>query len=138
MNEPTVDKKTLARIRTLREKRQQLTALEPKDAMERILQDPQATALVHSFPEQDFYVLIHDIGPEDAGLGDVTHGGREDAHGRMLRRGAVGPHGRFTFPASVHGDLFCACVARLLRDRPRGVSQGIGGHQVGRGGGENG
>ena len=67
MNEPTVDKKTLARIRTLREKRQQLTALEPKDAMERILQDPQATALVHSFPEQDFYVLIHDIGPEDAG-----------------------------------------------------------------------
>jgi hypothetical protein len=34
--------------------------------MERILQDPQSLPLVHSFPEQDFYYLIHDIGPEDA------------------------------------------------------------------------
>ena len=42
-------------------------SLEPKEAMEYILQDPQPTALVHSFPEQDFYFLIHDIGPEDAG-----------------------------------------------------------------------
>jgi len=61
------DKKALARIRALRDKRQQLMALAPKDAMERILQDPQSLALVHSFPEQDFYFLIHDIGPEDAG-----------------------------------------------------------------------
>ena len=61
------DQKALERYRTLREKRQQLMALEPKDAMERILQDPQPIALVHSFPEQDFYSLIHDIGPEDAG-----------------------------------------------------------------------
>ena len=41
-------------------------ALEPKDALERILLDPQPLPLVHSFPEQDFYYLIHDIGPEDA------------------------------------------------------------------------
>jgi hypothetical protein len=61
------DIKALERIRTLREIRQQLMALAPKDAMERILQDPQSLALVHSFPEQDFYFLIHDIGPEDAG-----------------------------------------------------------------------
>jgi hypothetical protein len=61
------DLKTLERFRTLREIRQQLMALAPKDAMERILQDPQSLALVHSFPEQDFYFLIHDIGPEDAG-----------------------------------------------------------------------
>ncbi len=61
------DKKALERFRTLRKKRQQLMALEPKEAMQRILQDPQSLALVHSFPEQDFYFLIHDIGPEDAG-----------------------------------------------------------------------
>ncbi len=61
------DIKALERIRTLREIRQQLMALPPKDAMARILQDPQSLALVHSFPEQDFYFLIHDIGPEDAG-----------------------------------------------------------------------
>jgi len=45
--------------------RPQLMALDPKDAMERILQDPQPLPLVHSFPEQDLYFLIHDIGPED-------------------------------------------------------------------------
>ncbi|MBT8366307.1 MAG: hypothetical protein KJP23_16535 [Deltaproteobacteria bacterium] len=67
MTDDKPDKKALERIRALREKRQQLMALDPKDAMERILQDPQPLALVHSFPEQDFYFLIHDIGPEDAG-----------------------------------------------------------------------
>lgn len=61
------DKKALARVLALRDKRQQLMTLAPKEAMERILQDPQSIALVHSFPEQDFYFLIHDIGPEDAG-----------------------------------------------------------------------
>jgi len=61
------DKKALARIRTLRDKRQHLMSLAPKDAMERILQDSQSLPLVHSFPERDFYFLIHDIGPEDAG-----------------------------------------------------------------------
>ena len=59
------DKKALERLRTLQEKRQQLMALEPKDAMERILQDSQPLPLVHSFPEQDLYFLIHDIGPAD-------------------------------------------------------------------------
>jgi hypothetical protein len=57
----------IARMHALRDKRHQLMTLSAKDAMERILQDPQAVALVHSFPEQDFYYLIHDIGPEDAG-----------------------------------------------------------------------
>ncbi|CAB1062630.1 hypothetical protein D1BOALGB6SA_7410 [Olavius sp. associated proteobacterium Delta 1] len=66
MTDDKPDKKALARFRTLRERRQQLMALEPKDAMQRILLDPQPLALVHSFPEQDFYFLIHDIGPEDA------------------------------------------------------------------------
>jgi hypothetical protein len=34
--------------------------------MDRILEDPQPVALVHSFPEQDFYFLIHDIGVGDS------------------------------------------------------------------------
>ena len=67
MNEESIDIKALERFRTLRDKRRQLMALEPKETMERILQDSQSLALVHSFPEQDFYFLIHDIGPEDAG-----------------------------------------------------------------------
>ena len=62
-----VNDKAIERFRMLREKRRELLALEPQEAMDRILQDPQPSALVHSFPEQDLYFLIHDIGPEDAG-----------------------------------------------------------------------
>lgn len=62
-----VDDKAIERVRMLRQKRQELMALEPRAAMDRILQDSQPSALVHSFPEQDLYFLIHDIGPEDAG-----------------------------------------------------------------------
>jgi hypothetical protein len=56
----------LERIKQLQEKRQQILALPPQEALDRILQDPQQLPLVHSFPEQDLYFLIHDIGPEDA------------------------------------------------------------------------
>ena len=56
----------LERIKQLQEKRQQILALSPQEALDRILQDPQQLPLVHSFPEQDLYFLIHDIGPEDA------------------------------------------------------------------------
>ena len=60
------DKKAIKRFHSLQEKRRQLLALDPKEAMARILDDPQPVALVHSFPEQDFYFLIHEIGPDDA------------------------------------------------------------------------
>ncbi len=60
------DELAIERFRALREKRQYLLSLPAKSAMEQILQDPQPVALGHSFPEQDFYYLIHDIGPEDA------------------------------------------------------------------------
>jgi len=62
MYEEDVDKKALERFEKLREKRLQILALPPKKAMETILEDPQSVALVHSFAEQDFYFLIHDIG----------------------------------------------------------------------------
>jgi hypothetical protein len=66
MTDDKQDNKALERFHALREKREHLLALPPEEAMERILQDPQPVALVHSFPEQDFHFLIHDIGPEDA------------------------------------------------------------------------
>ncbi len=66
MNEETIDQKALERFEKLRLKRLQILALPPKKAMDRILEDPQPVALVHSFPEQDFYFLIHDIGVEDS------------------------------------------------------------------------
>ncbi len=66
MTNDKADKKALERFEELREKRLQIMALPPKKAMERILEDPQPAALVHSFPEQDFYFLIHDIGTGDS------------------------------------------------------------------------
>ena len=66
MTDDTIDKKTLAIRTQLQEKRQQILALSPQEALDRILQDPQQLPLIHSFPEQDLYFLIHDIGPEDA------------------------------------------------------------------------
>ncbi|MBW2450596.1 MAG: hypothetical protein JRE92_09245 [Deltaproteobacteria bacterium] len=66
MTDDKIDKKILERFEKLREKRRQILALPPKRAMETILEDPQPAALVHSFPEQDFYFLIHDIGVGDS------------------------------------------------------------------------
>ena len=60
------DQLALDRRKQLQEKRQQILALSPPEALDRILQDPQQLPLVHSLPEQDFYFLMHDIGPEDA------------------------------------------------------------------------
>ena len=66
MTAEKIDHKALELRKQLQEKRQQILALAPREALDRILQDPQQLPLVHSFPEQDLYFLIHDIGPEDA------------------------------------------------------------------------
>ncbi|MEE4262140.1 MAG: DUF6178 family protein [Desulfobacteraceae bacterium] len=66
MTDHELNKLALERFRNLQEKRQQILTLPPGKALDRILQDPQSLPLVHSFPEQDLYFLIHDIGPEDA------------------------------------------------------------------------
>lgn len=60
------DKTLVDRITALADRRREILALPPEQALERILSDPQAAALVHSFPETDLYLLIHDIGPEDS------------------------------------------------------------------------
>ncbi len=66
MTESLPDPQTLERIRQLQKTRNDLLALPPERAMERILADPHPVALVHSFPEADFYLLVQDLGPEDA------------------------------------------------------------------------
>ena len=66
MENDKADQKALERIEKLHAKRQQILALPPQEALDRILQDPQALPMVHSFPEQDLYFLIHDVGLQDA------------------------------------------------------------------------
>ncbi len=57
----------MTRIRQeLFRKRQAVLSLPPEKAMDRILEERQAAPLVHSFPEEDFYFLIHEIGADDA------------------------------------------------------------------------
>ena len=57
---------TLQRVQQLQEKRRKIMELPPAKALDRILNDRQPAALVHSFPEQDFYLLVNEIGPQDS------------------------------------------------------------------------
>ncbi len=66
MTDDLPDKTFVDRITALADRRREILALPPEQALERILSDPQPAALVHSFPETDLYLLIHDIGPEDS------------------------------------------------------------------------
>ncbi len=66
MTEETVNKQLIERKKQLKKKRTEILSLPPEKALDRILSDPRAVELVHSFPEQDLYFLIHDIGPEDS------------------------------------------------------------------------
>ena len=60
------NEKVLQRVLQLQEKRRKILELPPEKALDRILDDSQPAALVHSFPEQDFYLLVNEIGPEDS------------------------------------------------------------------------
>jgi hypothetical protein len=60
------DQRIPAKIKALRRQRLEVLALPAEQALERILTAEEPTALVHSFPEQDFYFLAHDIGPDDS------------------------------------------------------------------------
>jgi len=66
MIENLPDPQVVERARALQQKRREILSLPPDQALARILADPQPAALVHSFPESDFYFLVHDVGPEDA------------------------------------------------------------------------
>ncbi len=66
MSKKPQNSKTLQRVLQLQEKRRKILELAPVKALDRILDDPRPAALVHSFPEQDFYLLVNEIGPEDS------------------------------------------------------------------------
>ena len=66
MESPKPSAVVARRLEALYLKRKQVLAAPPQDALRQILADPMALALVRSFPEQDFYLLVKDIGPEDA------------------------------------------------------------------------
>ena len=59
-------KQIIERIKQFAEQRRELLSLPPETALDRILDAAAPVPLVHSFPEQDLYYLINDIGPEDA------------------------------------------------------------------------
>ena len=54
------------KLRALRRRRREILALPPAKALAAIIDSPEALPLVHSLPEQDFYFLVQEIGPEDA------------------------------------------------------------------------
>ncbi|MBW1727594.1 MAG: hypothetical protein JRJ62_08430 [Deltaproteobacteria bacterium] len=60
------NKKVIARIENLQNLRQKIVSMAPEKALNAILDSPQPAALIHSFPEEDFYFLIHEIGLEDS------------------------------------------------------------------------
>ena len=66
MDEKIDNNKIIARIEELARERKKIFSLSPEKALNAVLTSSQATALVHSFSEEDFYFLIHHIGIEDA------------------------------------------------------------------------
>ena len=66
MNDKKLTKLIHDRARSLQEMRQHALSKSPEDAMSYILEANNPAELVHSFPEEDFYFLVQDIGPEDA------------------------------------------------------------------------
>jgi hypothetical protein len=66
MSKNTEDKKALERFQTLTRRRREILELAPQEALDAILDSPAPAALVHSFADDDFYFLIHDIGIEDS------------------------------------------------------------------------
>ncbi len=66
LNKGQADKKFIARIRRLNQQRKEILSLSPQKALDRILDSPQPVELLHSFPEEDLYLLIQDIGPQDS------------------------------------------------------------------------
>jgi len=54
------------RAAELLSQRKEIFALSPEKALDRIFEAKHPAALIHSFPEADFYFLVNDIGIHDA------------------------------------------------------------------------
>jgi hypothetical protein len=56
----------IKQVREVHRQRREILSLAPEKALAAILESPSPAALVHSFPEQDLYFLIHEIGIKDS------------------------------------------------------------------------
>ncbi|MCJ7616478.1 MAG: DUF6178 family protein [Desulfobacterales bacterium] len=66
MNEDKDTKLAIKLFQNLSRQRKEILSLPEEKALDRILDSPQPAAIIHSFPEEDFYFLINDIGLEDS------------------------------------------------------------------------
>ena len=66
MDEQIENNKIIARIENLALQRKKILSLPTEKILNAILNSTQSSALVHSFSEEDFYFLIHNIGIEDS------------------------------------------------------------------------
>ncbi|MDL1968235.1 MAG: DUF6178 family protein [Deltaproteobacteria bacterium] len=66
MNEDKELKRAVELYKNLNRQRKEILSLPAEKALDRILDSPQPAAIVHSFPEEDFYFFINDIGVEDS------------------------------------------------------------------------
>jgi hypothetical protein len=66
MNKDTQNKKLIKPAQRLSMQRKEILSLPADRALDYILNAPHPSTIVHSFPEEDFYFLVHDIGLEDS------------------------------------------------------------------------
>ncbi len=65
MTSKSLEKKT-EREKALAEQRQRIMAMAPEKALEAVMDYPYPVTLVQSMAEEDIYLLVHSIGPDDA------------------------------------------------------------------------
>ncbi|MDP3283194.1 MAG: DUF6178 family protein, partial [Desulfobacterales bacterium] len=66
MNKENENNPALKQAAGLLSQRKEILALSPEKALDRIFEAKHPAALIHSFPETDFYFLVNDIGINDA------------------------------------------------------------------------
>ena len=66
MNKNKELKQTVELYKNLNKQRKAILSLPAEKALDRIFDSPHPAAIVHSFPEEDFYFFINDIGVEDS------------------------------------------------------------------------
>ncbi|MBU4345302.1 MAG: hypothetical protein KKC73_07770 [Proteobacteria bacterium] len=66
MNKDTQIKRSMKPAQRLSMQRKEILSLPADKALDYILDAPNPSAIVHSFPEEDLYFLVHDIGLEDS------------------------------------------------------------------------
>ena len=66
MNKENENNPAVNRTAELLSQRKEIFALSPEKALDRIFEAKHPAALIHSFPEADFYFLVNDIGIHDA------------------------------------------------------------------------